>query len=190
MVDPKNADVVYLPNVSIYRSANGGKTFEAIKGAPGGDDYHAMWIDPADPQRMIFGSDQGVGVSVDGGRTWSSWYNQPTGQFYHVATDNQFPYRVYGAQQDSGTVSTTSRSDTGSITFRDWYTVGAGESGYIAPDPSDANIIYGGDTYGGVHRFDRQRRQWRSQPDVRAGQQGLVDNRDADLPVQRVFCAR
>src|SRR5205085_400535 len=147
---------VYLPNVSIYRSANGGKNFQAIKGAPGGDDYHQMWIDPANPQRMIFGSDQGVGVSVDGGRTWSSWYNQPTGQFYHVATDNQFPYRVYGAQQDSGTVSTTSRSDTGSITFRDWYTVGAGESGYIAPDPSDANIIYGGETYGGVHRFDRR----------------------------------
>jgi photosystem II stability/assembly factor-like uncharacterized protein len=155
-VDPKNPDIVYLPNVSIYRSSDGGKTFEAIKGAPGGDDYHTLWIDPANPQRMIFGSDQGVGVSVDGGKTWSSWYNQPTAQFYHVAVDNQFPYRVYGAQQDSGTVSTASRGDTGSITFRDWYSVGAGESGYIAPDPSDPNIVYGGDTYGGLHRYDHR----------------------------------
>ena len=156
VVDPKNPDTVYLPNVSIYRSTDGGKTFTAIKGAPGGDDYHALWIDPADPQRLFFGSDQGVGVSVDGGQSWTSWYNQPTAQLYHVSVDNQFPYRVYGAQQDSGTVSTASRSDTGSITFRDWYSVGAGESGYIAPDPSDPNIVYGGDTYGGLHRFDRR----------------------------------
>jgi photosystem II stability/assembly factor-like uncharacterized protein len=155
-VDPKDPNTVYLPNVSLYRSTDGGKNFEAIKGAPGGDDYHQLWIDPSNPQRMIFGSDQGVGVSVDGGKTWGSWYNQPTAQFYHVAVDNQFPYRVYGAQQDSGTISTTSRSDTGSITFRDWYTIGAGESGYIAPDPSDPNIVYGGDTFGGLHRFDRR----------------------------------
>ncbi len=155
-VDPKNPDVVYTPNVSIYRSTDAGKTFEAIKGAPGGDDYHTLWIDPANPRRMIFGSDQGAGVSVDGGATWSSWYNQPTAQFYHVAVDNQFPYHVYGAQQDSGTASTTSRSDFGSITFRDWAPVGAGESGYIAPDPSDPNIVYGGDTFGALHRFDRR----------------------------------
>ena len=103
-VDPKNPDTVYLPNVSIYRSTDAGKTFVAIKGAPGGDDYHAMWIDPNNPQRMIFGSDQGAGVSVDAGHTWSSWYNQPTAQFYHVAVDNDFPYYVYGAQQDSGSV--------------------------------------------------------------------------------------
>src|SRR5437016_7459315 len=154
-VDPKNPDIVYLPNVSIYRSTDAGKSFTALKGAPGGDDYHALWIDPANPQRMIFGSDQGAGISVDGGKSWSSWYNQPTAQFYHVAVDNQFPYRVYGAQQDSGTVSTTSRSDYGSITFRDWYSIGAGESGYIAPDPTDPNIVYGGDTYGRLHRFDR-----------------------------------
>jgi photosystem II stability/assembly factor-like uncharacterized protein len=155
-VDPKNPDVVYSPNVSIYRSNDGGKTFLAMKGAPGGDDYHSLWIDPADPQRMIFGSDQGVGISIDGGQSWSSWYNQPTAQFYHVAVDNQFPYRVYGAQQDSGSISTASRGDLGSITFRDWYSVGAGESGYIAPDPADPNIVYGGDTYGGLHRFDRR----------------------------------
>ena len=115
-VDPKNPDVVYAPNVSIYRSTDGGKTFAAIKGAPGGDDYHAMWIDPANPSHMIFGSDQGAGISLDNGATWSSWYNQPTAQFYHVAVDNQFPYHVYGAQQDSGSIDTASRSNDGSIT--------------------------------------------------------------------------
>ena len=155
-VDPKNPDTVYVPNVSLYRSTDAGKTFTAIKGAPGGDDYHALWIDPANPQRMIFGSDQGAGVSVDGGRTWSSWYNQPTAQFYHVAVDNQFPYHVYGAQQDSGSVFIISRSNDGSITFRDWHPAGAGESGYIAPDPADANIIYGGGTYGELFRYDRR----------------------------------
>jgi photosystem II stability/assembly factor-like uncharacterized protein len=155
-VDPKSPDTVYIPNVSIYRSTDAGKTFTAIKGAPGGDDYHALWIDPANPQRMIFGSDQGAGVSVDGGVTWSSWYNQPTAQFYHVAVDNDFPYHVYGAQQDSGSVYILSRSNDGSITFRDWHPAGAGESGYIAPDPSDPNIIYGGGTYGELFRYDKR----------------------------------
>jgi photosystem II stability/assembly factor-like uncharacterized protein len=155
-VDPKDPNTVYLPNVSIYRSSDGGKTFTAIKGAPGGDDYHSLWIDPANPQRMIFGSDQGVGVSVDGGKSWSSWYNQPTAQFYHVAVDNQFPYHVYGAQQDSGSVETTSRGNDGSITFRDWHPAGAGESGYIAPDPSDPNILYGGGTFGELFRYDKR----------------------------------
>jgi photosystem II stability/assembly factor-like uncharacterized protein len=156
VADPKDPNTVYLPNVSIYRSHDAGVTFEAIKGAPGGDDYHSLWIDPSNSQRMIFGSDQGVGISVDGGKAWSSWYNQPTAQFYHVAVDNQFPYRVYGAQQDSGTAMTTSRSDYGSITVRDWHPVGAGESGYIAPDPLDANIVYGGGTYGELFRFDQR----------------------------------
>jgi photosystem II stability/assembly factor-like uncharacterized protein len=155
-VDPKNPDTVYVPNVSIYRSTDAGKTFVAIKGAPGGDDYHALWIDPNNPQRMIFGSDQGAGISVDAGHTWSSWYNQPTAQFYHVAVDNDFPYHVYGAQQDSGSVFILSRSNDGAITFRDWHPAGAGESGYIAPDPSDANIIYGGGTYGELFRYDRR----------------------------------
>ena len=105
---------------------------------------------------MIFGSDQGAGVSVDAGHTWSSWYNQPTAQFYHVAVDNDFPYHVYGAQQDSGSVFILSRSNDGAITFRDWHPAGAGESGYIAPDPSDSNIIYGGGTYGELFRYDRR----------------------------------
>jgi photosystem II stability/assembly factor-like uncharacterized protein len=155
-VDPKDPDVVYVSNVSLYRSSDGGKTFEAIKGAPGGDDYHFLWISPDDSRRMIVASDQGTVVSVDGGKTWSSWYNQPTAQLYHVSTDNRLPYFVYGAQQDSGTVATASRSDYGSITYRDWYSVGAGESGYIVPDPSNPRIVYGGNTYGGLFRFDKR----------------------------------
>lgn len=153
-VDPENPDVIYCPNVALMRSADAGKTFSPIKGAPGGDDYHFLWIDPTNHDRMILASDQGTVVSVDGAKTWSSWYNQPTGQFYHVATDDQFPYRIYGAQQDAGTASIVTRSDYGSITYRDWHPVGSGESGYIAPDPADPDVVYGGDTYGGVFRFD------------------------------------
>ena len=155
-VDPKDPDTIYVPHVSIYRSTDAGKTFVAIKGAPGGDDYHQLWINPTDPARMIFGSDQGVGVSVDGGKTWTSWYNQPTAQMYHVSVDNQFPYHVYGAQQDSGSIVTTSRSDEGSITFRDWHQAGAGESGYVVPDPTDPNITYGGSTFGELFRIDKR----------------------------------
>ncbi|HEX9121378.1 MAG TPA: hypothetical protein VF840_12640 [Terriglobales bacterium] len=154
--DPKKPDVVFVPNVSLYKSSDGGKTFTALKGAPGGDDYHFLWLDPDDAARMVVATDQGTIVSVDGGNTWTSWFNQPTAQFYHVTTDNQFPYYVYGAQQDSGTVATASRSDYGSITYRDWYSVGAGESGYIAPDPTDPNTVYGGSTYGRLFRFDKR----------------------------------
>ena len=159
-VDPQDPDIVYVPNVSLLRSSDGGKTFSVLKGQPGGDDYHELWVDPRSPARMIVGSDQGAVISLDNGRTWSSWYNQPTGQFYHVVTDDAFPYRVYGAQQDAGTAGVTSRSDFGEITLRDWAPVGAGESGYIAPDPLDSEIVYGGDTYGGVHRFERRTGQW------------------------------
>jgi photosystem II stability/assembly factor-like uncharacterized protein len=155
-VDPKNPDVVYISNVSLYRSNDGGQSFQAFKGAPGGDDYHALWIDPDDPQRMISGSDQGAVVSVNGGRTWSSWYNQPTAQFYHVAVDNQFPYFVYGAQQDSGTAAVASRGNYGQITFRDWYSVGTGESGYIVPDPDEPGVAYGGSTGGDLYRYTQR----------------------------------
>ncbi len=154
-LDPENPEIVYCPNVALMRSTDGGNTFNVLKGAPGGDDYHYLWVDPTDDSRMIVASDQGTVISVDDGKTWGSWYNQPTAQFYHVITDNQFPYVIYGAQQDVGALSIASRSDYGTITFKDWHTVGAGESGYIAPDPSDPNIIFGGDTYGGVFRFDR-----------------------------------
>jgi photosystem II stability/assembly factor-like uncharacterized protein len=159
--DPKDADLVYVSNVSLYRSLDGGKTFKAIRGAPGGDDYHSLWIDPENSQRMISGVDQGTIVTVNGGHTWSSWYNQPTAQFYHVAVDNQFPYWVYGAQQDSGTAAVVSRSDYGQITFRDWHPVGAGESGYILPDPVNPQIVYGGSTSGELYRFDTKTGQVR-----------------------------
>ena len=153
--DPKNPDTVYVCNTSFYRSADGGKTFDIIKGAPGGDDYQHLWIDPSDPDRMILCSDQGVVVSVDGARTWTSWYNQPTAQFYHVITDNRFPYWVCGAQQDSGSACTISRSHSGAISFRDWRPVGAGgESGYIATDPLDPNILYGGSFGSGVAKYN------------------------------------
>jgi hypothetical protein len=153
---PSDPDTVYVANVSLYRSSDGGRTFEAVKGAPGGDDYHALWIDPGDPRRMILGGDQGAVVSVDGGATWSSWFNQPTAQIYHVTTDYRFPYTIYGAQQDSGTVAVVSRSDSGQITFRDWFSTGTGESGYILPDPTDPDTVYGGDPSGKLFRFSRR----------------------------------
>ena len=144
-VDSMDPDMVYVPNTSLYRSRDGGKTFTAIKGAPGGDDYHQLWIDPEYPRRMILGCDQGVIVTRNGGETWSSWYNQATGQFYHVAADNRFPYWVYGAQQDSGAAATPTRSNWRALNVRDWRPMEAGgESDYVAPDPVNAGVIYGG----------------------------------------------
>jgi photosystem II stability/assembly factor-like uncharacterized protein len=156
-VDPKNKDVVYSANTSTYKSTDGGKTFTAVKGAPGGDDYHNIWINPDNPDIIALAVDQGATISVNGGKTWSSWYNQPTAQFYHVITDNQFPYWVYGGQQESGSVGTASRSDFGEITFRDWTPVGVEEYGYVAPDPLHPNLIYGGK----VTVFDRNTGQTR-----------------------------
>ncbi len=158
-VDPNDPNTVWIPNVALYRSTDGGRRFIAVKGAPGGDDYHLLWIDPRNTEHMILGSDQGAVVSLDGGRTWSSWYNQPTAQFYHVTTDNRVPYEIYAAQQDSGTVGTASRSDYGSLTFRDWRSVGGGECGYIVPDPTDPDIVYGGDNYGILHRWNARTTQ-------------------------------
>jgi len=144
-VDPKNADIVYVMNTSVYRSLDAGKTWTPIKGAPGGDDYHQLWINPDDPKRMIIASDQGTIVTVDGAATWSSWYNQPTAQIYHVAADYRFPYWVTGAQQDSGAVGTPSRSIHSDISNRDWEGLCAGgEAGYTAPDPLHPEILFGG----------------------------------------------
>ena len=143
-VDPKNPDIVYVGNTSLYRSTDAGKTWTPIKGAPGGDDYHQLWIHPDDPNRMIVASDQGAVVSLDGGATWSSWYNQPTAELYHVAADYRFPYWVSGAQQDSGAVAVPSRSIHAEISMHDWTPVGAGdEAGYTAPDPLHPEILFG-----------------------------------------------
>ena len=133
---------MYVSNTSVYKSANGGKTWTAIKGAPGGDDYHQLWIYPDDPNRMILASDQGAVVTEDGAQTWSSWYNQPTAQMYNVAIDYRFPYWATGSQQDSGPVGVASRSNHAEISNRDWVPICAGgESGYTAPDPLHPNIV-------------------------------------------------
>jgi photosystem II stability/assembly factor-like uncharacterized protein len=143
-VDPKDRDKVYVANIAAYRSTDAGRTFTSIKGAPGGDDYHTIWINPLHPEILLFAADQGATLSVNGGETWSSWYNQPTAQFYHVITDNRFPYRVCGGQQESGSACVLSRGDHGQITFRDWHPVGVEEYGYVAPDPLNPNLMYGG----------------------------------------------
>jgi photosystem II stability/assembly factor-like uncharacterized protein len=142
-VDPKNADVVYSTSIVTWRSTDGGKTWTGIRGAPGGDDYQNIWINPHNPDIILLVSDQGAIVSVNGGGTWSSWYNQPTAQLYHVITDNRFPYWVYGGQQESGSVGIASRGNDGEITFREWRPVGVIEYGYVAPDPLHPDIVYG-----------------------------------------------
>ena len=143
-IHPRNPDRIYVANVASYTSADGGKTWMSLKGAPGGDDYHRIWINPNNPDIMLFVADQGAVVTVNAGRTWSSWYNQPTTQLYHVATDNAFPYMVYGGQQESGAIGIASRGDGGQISFREFMGVGADEYAYVAPDPKDPDIIYGG----------------------------------------------
>ena len=153
-VDPSDPDIVYLVGQSIRRCTGGGTTCAIFKGAPGGDDYHHVWINPARPDHMATASDQGVVISVDAGRTWSSWYNQPTGQFYHLATDARFPFRIYAGQQDSGTVGIASRSDFGAISQRDWAPVGGDERDYDIPDPDDSDIVYSSGLGGKVNRFD------------------------------------
>jgi photosystem II stability/assembly factor-like uncharacterized protein len=153
-VAPDDADVVYFMGQSVRRCDQGGSRCEIFKGAPGGDDYHQMWINPKHPDHMIVASDQGTSVSVNGGRNWSDWYNQPTGQFYHVAADNRFPYWVYSGQQDSGTAGVASRSDYGILSFRDWHPVGGDERDYDVPDPQDPQIVYGSGLGGRLSRWD------------------------------------
>jgi photosystem II stability/assembly factor-like uncharacterized protein len=145
-VDPKNADVVYSASIVTHRSTDGGKTWTPLRGAPGGDDYQNLWINPENPDVILLVSDQGAIVSVNRGHTWSSWYNQPTAQIYHVSVTNEFPYRICGGQQESGSVCIASRGNDGEITFRDWHPVGAIEYGYVAPDPLDPGIIFGAGT--------------------------------------------
>ncbi|MGC1381094.1 MAG: hypothetical protein WA814_08745 [Candidatus Baltobacteraceae bacterium] len=151
-VDPRDPLTVYLTNTSTYRSTDGGKTLIPIKGAPGGDDYHTVWINPNDPRIVALASDQGATISVDGGKTWSSWYNQPTAQMYHVNADNRFPYWVCGGQQESGSACVISRGAWGETTQRDWHPAGAQEYGYVVPDPLRPGVFYGGK----VEKYDER----------------------------------
>lgn len=150
--DPKNPEIVYSASVVCWKSTDGGKTWDGWRGAPGGDDYQNVWINPNNPDIILLGSDQGAIVTVNGGETWSSWYNQSTAQLYHASADNAFPYRLYSGQQESGSAGIKSRGDEGEITFRDWQPVAAEEYGYVVADPLDPNIIVGGK----LTRFDRR----------------------------------
>lgn len=151
-VHPTDPKRLFIGNIAAYRSLDGGKTWSSDKGAPGGDDYHRIWINPLYPDIMLYAADQGATVTVNGGKTWSSWYNQPTAQLYHVTTDNQFPYWVYGGQQESGAIGVASRGPGGQLSFRDWMGVGADEYAYVAPDPLNPDIVYGGR----VMRFNKK----------------------------------
>jgi photosystem II stability/assembly factor-like uncharacterized protein len=159
-VDSKNPDIVYTLATCSYKSTDGGATFTAFKGAPGGDDPQVMWIDPTDGQRIFFGYDQGAIVSLDGGTTWSSWYNQATEQFYHVATDNQWPYWVYGPMQDSGAAATRNRGDLGEITPLDWMPHPGYEFGSVVPDPLNPKITYAGGPASGIIKATLPSQQW------------------------------
>ena len=152
-VDPKNPDVVYSTSIVTWRSTDGGKTWTGIRGAPGGDDYQNIWINPNDPNIILLVGDQGAIVTVNGGSTWSSWYNQPTAQLYHAIASQEFPYRVCAGQQESGSVCVSSRGNDGEITFREWHPVGVIEYGYVAPDPLHPDIVYGAGR-SEVSRFD------------------------------------
>jgi photosystem II stability/assembly factor-like uncharacterized protein len=152
MIDPKNPDVIYAVSTVTWKSTDGGKTWAGFRGAPGGDDYQNIWINPNNPQIILLASDQGAIVTVNGGQTWSSWYNQPTAQMYHVNADNAFPYRLCSGQQESGSACVSSRGDDGQITIREWHPVAAEEYGYVVPDPLDPDIVYGGK----LTRYDRR----------------------------------
>jgi photosystem II stability/assembly factor-like uncharacterized protein len=170
--DPTNADIVYTADVVTWKSMDAGKTWAAFRGAPGGDDYHRIWINPNNNKIILIASDQGAIITVNGGETFSSWYNQPTAQFYHVSADNAFPYNVYSGQQESGSVGIASRGNDGIISFRDWHPVGAEEYGYVVADPLDNNIIYGGK----ISRYDKRTGQAQNiAPEaVRSGQYRFI----------------
>jgi photosystem II stability/assembly factor-like uncharacterized protein len=160
VADPQDSETVYIMNVDAYRSTDGGRSLNKVK-IPHGDN-HGLWIDPKDTKRMIATNDGGVSVTLDGGKTWTRQDNQPTAQFYHVIADTRTPYYIYGSQQDSGTVAIASRSDGGAIDRADWYDVGGGEAGYIAPYPADPNIVFAADYEGIITRFDKRNGQIRN----------------------------
>ncbi|MEP7072306.1 MAG: glycoside hydrolase [Verrucomicrobiota bacterium] len=153
--DPKDANTIYSASVVCWKSTDSGKSWQGWRGAPGGDDYQNIWINPNDSRIILLGSDQGAIVTLNGGESWSSWYNQPTAQLYHVSADNAFPYHLYSGQQESGSVGISSRGNDGAITFREWHPVGAEEYGYVTADPLDPDVIYGGK----LSRYDRRTSQ-------------------------------
>jgi photosystem II stability/assembly factor-like uncharacterized protein len=164
-VDSQNPDIVYTMSTAMYRSTDGGLTFEPFKGAPGGEDYHKLWIDPTNGHRMLVGSDQGASVTLDDGRTWSLWYTEVISQLYHVATDSAYPYHIMGAQQDTGAVMISSRGNWGQVNFTDWSPVPSSEFGIDRPDPKNPNIIYGvgygpGGGGSGLIKIDMTSGQW------------------------------
>jgi photosystem II stability/assembly factor-like uncharacterized protein len=152
VIDPKNRDTIIVTSTVTWKSTDGGKTWTGFRGAPGGDDYQNIWINPNNPQIIAIVSDQGAIITVNGGETWSSWYNQSTAQMYHVSADNAFPYRLCGGQQESGSACVSSRGDDGQVTMREWHPVAAEEYGYVTPDPLDPDIVYGGK----LTRYDRR----------------------------------
>jgi photosystem II stability/assembly factor-like uncharacterized protein len=164
-VDSQNPDIVYTMSTAMYRSMDGGLTFEPFKGAPGGEDYHKLWIDPTNGKRMLVGSDQGASVTLDDGKTWSLWYTQAISQVYHVATDNEYPYKIMAAQQDTGAVEISSRGNWGQVNFTDWSPVPSSEFGVVTPDPKNPNILYGvgygpGGGGSGLIKIDMLTGQW------------------------------
>jgi photosystem II stability/assembly factor-like uncharacterized protein len=155
--DPKSADTVYLLNTGLFRSVDGGKSFNLLPARHG--DHHGLWIDPQNPQRIGNANDGGASISTDGGKTWTTQNNQPTAQFYHVAVDNAFPYHIYGAQQDNSNVGIASRTDWGAIGSADWFVAGGGESGFVVPDPRDWHIIYSNDVGQAWVRYDKNKEE-------------------------------
>ena len=162
LVDPNNPDVVYTMGTAVYRSTDGGHMLVALKGAPGGDDPNQCWIDPSNPDHIIYGGDQGGSISLDGGRTWSLWYNQATAEVYKVSTDNRYPYWIYASKQDSGAIAVASRGAFGQINgFFDWFQLPGWETGFITPDPSDPNLLFMNSDLGYLSRVDRT--TWQAQ---------------------------
>ncbi len=166
-VDPQNPNVVYTVSTALYRSTDGGVIFHAFKGAPGGEDYHGLWINPINGKRMVVASDQGVSVTLNNGHTWSLWYTEPISQIYHVATTSQYPYWIVGAQQDTGAVMIRSSGIWGQVNFTDWSPLPSSEFGYITPDPLHSHIFYGigygpGGGGGGLLKINMATGQWES----------------------------
>jgi photosystem II stability/assembly factor-like uncharacterized protein len=179
-VDTQNPDVLYTVSTAMYRSTDGGVTFEAFKGAPGGEDYHKQWIDPTNGKRMIVGTDQGASVTLDNGKNWSLWYTQTISQVYHVATDSQYPYWIMAAQQDTGGVMIKSRGTWGQVDFTDWSPLPSSEFGVITPDPKNPHILYGvgygpGGGGNGLIKIDMTTGQW----------ENVAPNFGADAPKYR-----